>query len=199
MYIYIYIYIHMYIYIYIYICFYLPPWLRTPWLEGNCTCEHMVRTESCQTASSDQKGHCGQFHSCHILPPSEIDLGLCFAIFAVSGGEHLFHRIGWKGRIWQLWVFKSSTWKNGPSPLNNNNNNNNNNLSACRLIIITIILIITLIIQIMETLTFKGHLSISINNPQSWDSTINNQQSTIITIRYYSNQQSTIITINNQQ
>ena len=42
-------------------------------------------------------------HTCHILPPSEIDLGLCLAVFAGSGGKYLFHRIGWKGRIWQLW------------------------------------------------------------------------------------------------
>ena len=41
-------------------------------------------------------------HTCHILPPSEIDSGLCLAVFAGSGGEYLFHRIGRKGRIWQL-------------------------------------------------------------------------------------------------
>ena len=33
-------------------------------------------------------------HTCHILPPSEIDLGLCLAGFAGSGGKYLFHRIG---------------------------------------------------------------------------------------------------------
>ena len=33
-------------------------------------------------------------HTCHILPPSEIDSGLCLAVFAGSGGKHLFHRIG---------------------------------------------------------------------------------------------------------
>ena len=33
-------------------------------------------------------------HTCHILPPSEIDLGLCLAVFAGSGGKCLFHRIG---------------------------------------------------------------------------------------------------------
>ena len=32
-------------------------------------------------------------HTCHILLPSEIDLGLCLAVFAGSGGKHLFHRI----------------------------------------------------------------------------------------------------------
>ena len=33
-------------------------------------------------------------HTCHIRPPSEIDLGLCLAVFAGSGGKYLFHRIG---------------------------------------------------------------------------------------------------------
>ena len=41
-------------------------------------------------------------HTCHNLPPSEIDLGLLLAVFAGSGEKYLFHRIGWKGRIWQL-------------------------------------------------------------------------------------------------
>ena len=43
-------------------------------------------------------------HTCHILPPSEIDFGLCLAVFTGSGGRYLFHRIGRKGRIWQLWA-----------------------------------------------------------------------------------------------
>ena len=29
-------------------------------------------------------------HTCHILPPSEIDWGLCFAVFAVSGGKYIY-------------------------------------------------------------------------------------------------------------
>ena len=33
-------------------------------------------------------------HTRHILPPSEIDLGLCWADFTDSEGKHLFHRIG---------------------------------------------------------------------------------------------------------
>ena len=41
-------------------------------------------------------------HTYHNLPPSEIDGGLFLADFAGSGGIYLFHRIGWKGRIWQL-------------------------------------------------------------------------------------------------
>ena len=36
-------------------------------------------------------------HTCHILPPSEIDLGLCLAVFTSSEGQYLFHRIGRKG------------------------------------------------------------------------------------------------------
>ena len=35
-----------------------------------------------------------KLHTCHILPPSEIDSGLCLAVFAGSGGKYLFHRIG---------------------------------------------------------------------------------------------------------
>ena len=35
-----------------------------------------------------------KFHTCHILSPSEIDLGLFLADFAGSGGRYLFHRIG---------------------------------------------------------------------------------------------------------
>ena len=33
-------------------------------------------------------------HTCHILPPSEIDWGLFWAVFAGSEGKHLFHIIG---------------------------------------------------------------------------------------------------------
>ena len=36
----------------------------------------------------------GELHTCHILPPSEIDGGLFSAVFAGSGGRYLFHRIG---------------------------------------------------------------------------------------------------------
>ena len=63
-------------------------------------------------------------HTCHILPPSEIDLGLCLAVVAGSGGKYVFHRIGNKGRIWQLcrsgvgapmmmmrWVDLRMTWR----------------------------------------------------------------------------------------
>ena len=33
-------------------------------------------------------------HTRHILPPSEIELGLFWADFAGSGKKHLLHRIG---------------------------------------------------------------------------------------------------------
>ena len=35
-----------------------------------------------------------RLHTCHILPPSEIDLGLFWANFTDFEGKHLFHRIG---------------------------------------------------------------------------------------------------------
>ena len=41
-------------------------------------------------------------HNCHIIPLSEIDVGLFWAAFAGLEGKYLFHRIGRKGRIWQL-------------------------------------------------------------------------------------------------
>ena len=44
----------------------------------------------------------GIIHTRHILPPSEIDLGLFWADLTDLEGKHLFHRIGWKGRIWQV-------------------------------------------------------------------------------------------------
>ena len=33
-------------------------------------------------------------HTCHILPPSEIDSGLFLAVFAGSGGKYLVQRTG---------------------------------------------------------------------------------------------------------
>ena len=37
-------------------------------------------------------------------PPSETDRGLLWAAFAGSEGKYLFHRIGRKGKIWQLGI-----------------------------------------------------------------------------------------------
>ena len=34
------------------------------------------------------------YHTRHMLPPSEIDLGLCWADFTDLEGKHLLHRIG---------------------------------------------------------------------------------------------------------
>ena len=45
-------------------------------------------------AATAREGHALHLHTCYILPPSEIDLGLCLAVFAGSGGKYLFHRIG---------------------------------------------------------------------------------------------------------
>ena len=66
--------------------------------------DEIFETQDCELAARcKQMKHMKHIvHTCHILPPSEIDLGLCLAVFAGSGGKHLFHRIGWTGRIWQL-------------------------------------------------------------------------------------------------
>ena len=80
LYMYIYIYIYTYIYIYIYIC-----------------CLICLSGALVGVGRSDEAVHPNQWtmiHTCHILPPSEIDLGLCLAVFAGSGGKYLFHRIG---------------------------------------------------------------------------------------------------------
>ena len=37
---------------------------------------------------------CKVFHTRHILPPSEIDVGLFWAVFTGTEGKHLFHRVG---------------------------------------------------------------------------------------------------------
>ena len=55
--------------------------------------------------------------TCHILPPSEIDWGLLWAASAGSEGKYLFHRIGRKGRIWQLGsiINNNIAWSTEPS------------------------------------------------------------------------------------
>ena len=55
-----------------------------------------------------------EIHTCHILPPSEIYFGLYLAVIAGSGGKYLFHRIGWKGRIWQPWNYSWWTYSQIP-------------------------------------------------------------------------------------
>ena len=82
MYIYIYIYIYTYIYIYIYIL----SFHREPRRAPDAGRVSPRRTLEIRRVA------CG--HTCHILPPSEIGLGLCLAVFAGSGGKYLFHRIG---------------------------------------------------------------------------------------------------------
>ena len=69
--------------------------------KGNSQCLAKLRKGNSHSNAKVRKGN----HTCHILPPFEIDLGLCLAVFAGSGGKCLFHRIGWKGRIWQLRKF----------------------------------------------------------------------------------------------
>ena len=48
----------------------------------------------CTTTITATNYHIIRGHTCHILPPSEIDLGLRLADFTGSGGKYLFHRIG---------------------------------------------------------------------------------------------------------
>ena len=94
-YIYTYVYIHIYIYIYIHSTVYTTPCSR------HCTQD--TDAAACIIALCIQDfGRSGphpwkvlvQIHTCHILHPSEIDLGLCLAVFAGSGGKYIFHRIG---------------------------------------------------------------------------------------------------------
>ena len=81
MYTYIYIYIHIiYIYIYIY-----------------------IERERERERASSRIIYQIVTHTCHNRPPSEIDLRLFWADFTDLEGKHLFHRIGWKGRIWQVY------------------------------------------------------------------------------------------------
>ena len=82
-YIYIYIYyMYMYVYIYIYIYIYIYP---LPYIQRPETALRML-SRNCSTPCA----HRADLHTCHILPPSEIDLGLCLAVFAGSGGKYLF-------------------------------------------------------------------------------------------------------------
>ena len=51
----------------------------------------------CKDDQPSESAHCAkglQGHTRHILPPSEIDLGLFWADFTDLEGKHLFHRIG---------------------------------------------------------------------------------------------------------
>ena len=63
----------------------------------NIECNSIIYIECnsiCICSSIMYTLECIYSHTCHILPPSEIDLGLCLAVFAGSGGRYLFHRIG---------------------------------------------------------------------------------------------------------
>ena len=77
-----YIYVYIYIYTCIYICVYIYIYRER---ESKAPVER---------SSRDKRLHTRNKHTCHILPPSEIDLGLCLAVLTSSGGKYLFHRIG---------------------------------------------------------------------------------------------------------
>ena len=72
-------------------------WSMTRWSFSSCVC-HVFR---CSTTKSNIVCAFRVYPTRHVLPPSEIDLGLCLAVFSGSEGRYLFHRIGRKGRIWQ--------------------------------------------------------------------------------------------------
>ena len=101
----------MYIYIYIYICIHAYRYGdilgcatvvdRHPSAEvsfcrhGSCTFTEVARlVPSGRWKEVTELIDSGLLHTCHILPPSGIDLGLRLAVFAGSGGKYLFHRIG---------------------------------------------------------------------------------------------------------
>ena len=104
----------VYIYIYTHTYSSISPWPSTlsPTTHISFGCEVPTpsllgvdkRLRSNPTSSNTTSLNSRLSHTCHILPPSEIVLGLCLAVFAGSGGKYLFHRIGWKGRIWQLCI-----------------------------------------------------------------------------------------------
>ena len=52
-------------------------------------------------------------HTRHILPHSEINFGLCLAVFAGSEGKYLFHRIGRKGRNMATMSHVAEGWRYG--------------------------------------------------------------------------------------
>ena len=78
-----YVCICMYIYIYIY---------NRRGLRGLQGCRGRV-VDACPLRGLRKAGT-QLAHTCHILPPSEIDRGLFLAVFAGSEGRYLFHRIG---------------------------------------------------------------------------------------------------------
>ena len=97
-YIYIYIYTHVYVYVYVYV--YVPAYTCTnthgPAVAG-VVAGRAHRPEGLPLfvcGGGLRLLGCSNHHTCHILPPSETDVGLCLAVFTGSGGKYLFHRIG---------------------------------------------------------------------------------------------------------
>ena len=64
---------------------------RFPSDKGQQVVRRLAETTNPRKNCADK---CQNPHTLHILPPSEIDLGLFWAVFAGSEGKHLFHRIG---------------------------------------------------------------------------------------------------------
>ena len=91
MYIYIYIYMYTYIYIYIYIYVHMFVLLSlslcyiTIMVIRLC---YIIDTATAAPRRAEERGGAGRRHTCHILAPSETDLGLCLAVFAGSEGRY---------------------------------------------------------------------------------------------------------------
>ena len=85
------IYVHIHIYIYIYrereIYIYIYIYIYIAWVDSSS----LLRPPPPNLGAGP-----GVIilHTCHILPPSEIDWRLFLAVFTGSEGKHLFHRIG---------------------------------------------------------------------------------------------------------
>ena len=75
----------MYVCMYVCMCVYIYIYIYTH-VYTTCYVQHVLKGYRRPVGKGT--------HTCHILPPSEIDLGLCLAVFAGSGGKYVFHRIG---------------------------------------------------------------------------------------------------------
>ena len=80
--IYVYMYTCVHIYIYIYICIFMG------------ACQALGRAVDEAPRARPQVVRLAEpsnnFHTCHILPPSEIDLGLCLAVLQAQEGNICF-------------------------------------------------------------------------------------------------------------
>ena len=103
MYVCMYVYMHICIYITIYVCniyIYIYIYPASGFMASTKSTSLWICLPSfaCSWARAPRM----ESRTCHSLPASEIDEGLFWAVSTGSGGRYLFHRIGRKGRTWQL-------------------------------------------------------------------------------------------------